>query len=970
MVCMMPIGRQVRSATSECRTSDKDTPGIQRAWGEQVASNNAPSSSSASELESRLLKAAGRALHTVHQQDLQNSKVLQKELKGLRLGDYFDERGTPRFKRMGLSFAAKQYKPTQDTFGSHAVHEDGKPVVDSKKGYNAKASYFAGVAKEKDATFVQERTDQLMSRMNYIDRNPVHDVQERRLKLFFFEIPGFEKCLPKNVNKKDLLPVEMGAEEEIAERRMSERIVAYFGDPCWIEGAQMEWLLNHNEVVQLSTAASLWLRASRGASLGWGMDRPSFCRFIVDVKLVDQKRAPFFWATSLFDSLVQPMRCCHPDAPCAPSAPVTRAVNRWAINSVFDALLRQHYDSTTKFQFMQRLGRAVKKHLPDNLAREFQDLLASQAAGNRKFAASPDSFLDRPPSSICETPVVETPLPTVELSPRSVFAVKANALPMFGVSIKPSDGPTSTAEIKREGRSRENLVQSMLIEPEVLHLAMQYLPLMRLVHSCYADKNGHMEFAAALQFFSDFRLTPELIASEYIRSAYEHACCTEDSKSSFGLQQYLAPRGSMLGSAVSAPTPPCAEPATIFGPGALMEIIFKAAFFRLGAYGNYAQRSSTSYARAVWLLTYLRSVVEHLHQSQERRQSSGEPSADGPLGKALDIAPPSLWSDPPLLSVPGSRATMIQPVPGIGVRKLKRRKATRQLVPQLKPSFFTTKAALRFAVKLRSKSSRKTTMGSENDHASPTAKSSRSKYGRKGSLRKRFEAFSSESSPKAINRRESEPSSFPETSDADVSPSASQSSDEDLKDESSPQPSPRRTTSHRTSVKTFTSQFTSTSPRSKSGDKDNEHWVLEDLFKAEGGQPCITDGACYVCGSPAIDGTWGSPACRGCSAVDGLPFEHHPFAKLLSSSSDYQPKVAKSRVQMVGLRPASLTPPPLPQEPLPPPPPDLEQEPPASVPERLDRRIVLQLSRFSSSQFDSSASCTAGSDAPKPPRSA
>merc|ERR1712176_772783 len=57
--------------------------------------------------------------------------------------------------------------------------------------------------------------------------------------------------------------------------------------------------------------------------------------------------------------------------------------------------------------------------------------------------------------------------------------------------------------------------------------------------------------------------------------------------------------------------------------------------------------------------------------------------------------------------------------------------------------------------------------------------------------------------------------------------------------------------------------------------------LLDELFTAEGGKPCVVKGFCRLCAGVAIDARSGNPRCRGCSIADTLSFQDHPFRPLL-----------------------------------------------------------------------------------------
>lgn len=76
---------------------------------------------------------------------------------------------------------------------------------------------------------------------------------------------------------------------------------------------------------------------------------------------------------------------------------------------------------------------------------------------------------------------------------------------------------------------------------------------------------------------------------------------------------------------------------------------------------------------------------------------------------------------------------------------------------------------------------------------------------------------------------------------------------------------------------------------------EEEVMRVEELFPKEAGKPAILDDVCMVCRKPAEDRKrWGNPRCRGCSIVDALPFDSHPF-RLLLQTGPSQPSSGTKR---------------------------------------------------------------------------
>jgi len=61
----------------------------------------------------------------------------------------------------------------------------------------------------------------------------------------------------------------------------------------------------------------------------------------------------------------------------------------------------------------------------------------------------------------------------------------------------------------------------MLVEPEVVHISVQYLGVFQQLHACYSDDSGHLSFPGLVQFCVDFRITPSLAPLHYLQATYE-----------------------------------------------------------------------------------------------------------------------------------------------------------------------------------------------------------------------------------------------------------------------------------------------------------------------------------------------------------------------------------------------------------------------------------------------------------------
>lgn len=656
------------------------------------------------DLEVRVHRACGCTLDAIHAMDVQKSAELRNELARLQLNEYFDDRGTPRFRRLGLTFVAKQQTELQGMCSSH--REDSASQRGAGREQSAKAFFLATEARERDLECSKRRTSELLRTIDEAQRFRVEDVRRRQLEVLFGEVPDFERHLPSGVLATDLQPLDPGKDEEQRHRRAAERSGEHFADRSWSKGSSMRWMLRRSEVLVLSQIAGLWMRATRGPACQPGMDRATFCRFILDLGLVDQHKVPFFWAVSLFDELALPMRCHHSDVPalqhCSPLVPV---VSWWLLTSVLDAILRQHFDDSSKQEFFASLFRIAKLRLPEHVIQE-SGLDEEAIAGVLADGAALAGAWSRNPSRVSTIEAEGGDGPA-----RSGAGGRDGPRPPAG----PGEPPAPPRRLRQE-LMQERLVRSLMVEPEVLHAVMQHSGLFRKLHSCYADERGDMQFPMLLQFCLDFHLTPPLVSSHFLKGAYESARSLDvlDAKlappakeggpaarpsgrhpqdqrgpsrparvvkrSSKPPQMVQALPGGGGGggrdadaaSAAPAPAPAGAElpwqnvaklaerrpvgleesaarrlPA-VFGVGAFVETLCRAAFTYLGSYGNAQQQGMSGHMRVTWLCAYLHCVYTHLRQALERHKSMSSNALHAPLLRVLQYEPSELWAMPSL----------------------------------------------------------------------------------------------------------------------------------------------------------------------------------------------------------------------------------------------------------------------------------------------------------------------------------
>lgn len=453
--------------------------------------------------ERKIRDKTGRTIDNLRVDDLrgESAKELRDNLAELKLNEYFDGRGSIRFQRLGLTFAAKQHPEVQEQFGTSLNHANGHSHTVKRSAVKA---YFCAIeAKEKDLELGRKKRELVLASIGAREKNRVEDVRSRQLDVLFSEIPSFLQHLPPGVEMLDMLPPDYDRDEELRERRVAEKARLELADKRWTAGKQMEWMMTRVEVVALSKVASLWVRAARGGNCPLGMDRPTFCRFILDLGLVDQVKVPYHWAVSLFDSAARKLRCCPSDMPMGGSnqAPIALAANKWVLVSVLDTILRQHFTEETKRFFFASLLNIARLKLPDYIVEE---------SGMRQETLLAESRPESPEGA--------------DHTAASGFAKKADAdsgqVPGWA---RDPNQLASMLDIQREEQVRDQLVRSMLVEPEVLHLVAQHQSIFMTLHASYADEHGHLDFPSLLQFCTDFHLTPNICSSHQLTSAFEAA---------------------------------------------------------------------------------------------------------------------------------------------------------------------------------------------------------------------------------------------------------------------------------------------------------------------------------------------------------------------------------------------------------------------------------------------------------------
>lgn len=902
-------------------------------------------------LESRLQELAGAAGCTLQHMsllDLRRSDVLKSEMRMVKLKDYFDDTGSLRFRGLGLSFAAKQYKETKDTFGSHAENETNART--KQTAFSARAIHLASDALRKDMVYAKERNEEMLRGVDETEKHRVQDVSRRQLESLFNEVPDFERFLCPGVVCWDLLPVGVSREDEARERRIAEKMLAHFGDVHWVEGKRMGWTLFRSEVLLLGETMNVWERASRGNNCPLGMDRPTFCRFVLDCGLIDQKKVPYYWAVSLFDSVTQPIRCCPSKLAWAfaHTGSVAVVANRWALISVMDVILRQHLEHHQKAAFFHQVIHTTRKRLKAYFALHPADELRLREVSGEEGLS--DKRLRR--NNIGVRPQ------------NSVTPDELESMDMENGTAAMCSGKGSSAQLQSDAAGRERLIMAMLVEPEVLHLVTVHADLFRDLHACYSDEKGHMEFPMFMQFATDFQLSPQLVSSHFLKSGYESSACAEPA---------CSPKVDVVASVSSSDAVPCSLPQVGHGakqlsrrpsfvkqapssskPGARpaapqtcqqTAVMRAAPWTSRASTGRPTQRSSKDVA-SMQLMSAWASDTTVPPVSSERASSKVQGAAPqesaifgvgafaellcraalvylGSYGTPMQQNTTGYARVVWLLAylrcvfehlscswrrrVASGKACTVHSELLTAIDKIEDRHWMMRKTSSQSPPFMVTTLQPLSGVGW-------TSQGAWNDgqmyHKAP-----------RGSLL--ATPMLTPSSITLAATRKNPPAPIQEEPVATGDSFARKrrlaverrriSLNTGELDESSSSDSP----TNGTSVKPISCATTSPkhSPH-ETGELASPEWTMKELFMREAGEPCIVEGRCTLCQRTVHQEDWGNPRCRGCSTVDALAFEHHLFRRMLL------PDLTNGRaVQLVAryptrLKRSDLTPPPRPKGPM------------------------------------------------------
>jgi len=477
-------------------------------------------------LEASLRQNLGYSLDNVKPLDVACNVALRTQLEKLQVNEYYDDTGRSRCKKIGLAFISTLNATDGKSFGSQVYNNQA--ILGGKKVQSAKAFIKAQEARLKDVAFGEDLAAEFAMTIDPTQKLRVEHVLKRQVEIIFNEVPDFEKHLPSSVKVAFLQPTEMDRERQVLDRHFFERANALLVEKSWHTATEMGWLFLQTECAVLLRVASLWTASIRPLLLDFGFDRPTFCRFVLDVGLTDPQKAPLFWAMSLFDEASKSLNCSKAEPTNGVPVPASTVVTNWHFACIVDTLLKAQHAQLPRLRqkaevetFIAGLLSEAQRLLPLSVIQDsgvtdttIKTLLSGEA--------EPDDGFSRE-SSVRDS---ASPSPLQELQ-TDTKSRKKSEIPRSPRRLSVRSG--AVEEVRQRETIQECLIYALMVEPEVLHLVAQHHDLMRSLHECYCeDGTGSMSYMGLLQFCTDFRLTPAIASSHIVRVVYQSARCLDD----------------------------------------------------------------------------------------------------------------------------------------------------------------------------------------------------------------------------------------------------------------------------------------------------------------------------------------------------------------------------------------------------------------------------------------------------------
>lgn len=582
--------------------------------------------------------------------DLTRSKGLAAKFKHYRLRDYFDNSGQRRYRNISMSFASRQSEE-KDADGNKRSRENIQT-----RDQTAREARLAAEMIQRDRAAIHDKNLQVFRGLNEDEQELKGELMQRREDSLFIEIPNWQECLPESVTVQDLMCPLLSIEKERMERKQAERSNADISDDQ--KTARQGWLLTPNQLKEIIKVLML-SRQANGTEWSFGIDRSTYFRLLYDLGLIDEEICPASFVASCFDENARPLRMTKMESwvgdDVLATAPMCWLVSQWGFATAIDACLQRRYGTTPSVEFFD--------HLEDEVRRLNDQVKSAKLDTTQVITDDGDS-------------------------PNAQKRATAKDL----TELKRRRGELQedhNAKAIKQFCVRERWIACMLVEPEVQEVVTKYKKLWSIFFVSYAGKHqeDNMSFEEFLQFARDWCLIPRLASTHVVLRAYRSAECLEKKKSLLSNalaskhgksteslhgkssdpepQQHAGdslnttikpgPKGLAIetdmddsspqkkgkGAKLGHYTPASMTLRKGFGLACFTEAVLRTSFNYLAVNGNNIQQATSSKAKLLWLITYLRSVFLHAKESPMR--SPNKQQSEG-MKKCLDLLTQDLFA--------------------------------------------------------------------------------------------------------------------------------------------------------------------------------------------------------------------------------------------------------------------------------------------------------------------------------------
>lgn len=488
--------------------------------------------------------------------DVTRNPSLAQHFGEYGLSDFFDHRGQRIFQNLSMSVAAKQYMETGKSFGSTPIRDPKTAAGPGRQLPSARAYRLATETLQKDREAMRSRNAGLYQTLTDGVKVQWDEVQLRQRDMLFYEVPTSDLTLPPGILLNDVLPVVGTRLQEREERRTFEKLNHDLieGNFQTMHAVKLQnWIFHeYDDVREIVDWVQTWV-GSTGLITQLGMDRAAYCKFVMDVGLVDQDTVPFVWAVSIFDGRAKKLRITPIDPDWMDPhlegrTPTMALVSKWDMICLLDAIVRRRFGGHAAGvrAFMERL-RVVGQVLEAEFIRrdreegENNEADANGQAARRYSAGHPGRMR---PLTLAAAHHKEGEGARGGPTASEGTGDKKRRSKEVAVPAAVTMAPQPSTEATRRGSvfdsslwKRHRRLSGMMIEPEVLQLVEQHREVFEKLFRCYAhvekDTGGggneklEIDFAGFLQFCQDFSIVPRLASRHEVLQAFRASECAE-----------------------------------------------------------------------------------------------------------------------------------------------------------------------------------------------------------------------------------------------------------------------------------------------------------------------------------------------------------------------------------------------------------------------------------------------------------